>query len=297
MAVPLTARGTVLGFMGLTRARDPRPFDEDDLAIATELASRAAVCIDNARAHQSVRNAAETLQRSLLPAPPPHLPGLEVASRYLPAQAAYEVGGDWYDVLPLGGDRTALVVGDVMGSGIDAAATMGRLRTATTAYADLDLDPAEVLHHLDTATSRLEQYIATCVYAAYDPRRTACHIANAGHLPPVLVPSGRRPRLLDLPTGTPLGVGGISFQTTTIDFGPGDRLVLYTDGLVETRDDPIDARLDTLIRLLDAPDSPLEDTCDRLLHHLRHPGDHDDVALLIARARPCVPQPDADVGR
>ncbi|MFD4550546.1 SpoIIE family protein phosphatase [Streptomyces sp. NPDC058466] len=291
MAVPLAARGTILGFLGLSRARDPRPFDEDDLAIATELASRAAVCIDNARTHQSVRNAAETLQRSLLPDHPPSLPGLHVASRYLPAQAAYEVGGDWYDVLPLEGDRTALVVGDVMGSGIDAAAAMGRLRTATAAFADLDLEPARVLKHLDKITSKLEQYIATCVYASYDPHRAECRIANAGHLPPVLVRSGQRPRLLDLPTGTPLGVGGIPFETTTLSLAPGDQLVLYTDGLVESRHHPIDVRLDALLRLLETPDSPLEDTCDRLLQHLRHPDDHDDVALLIARARPFTPDP------
>ncbi|TLS42718.1 PAS domain S-box protein [Streptomyces montanus] len=291
LAVPLTARGTILGFVGLARARDPRPFDEDDLAIAAELASRTAVCIDNARTHQSVRNAAETLQRSLLPDHPPHLPGLLVASRYQPAQAAYEVGGDWYDVLPLKGDRTALVVGDVMGSGIDAAAAMGRLRTATAAFAELDLDPARVLEHLDTITSRLEQYIATCVYAAYDPHRAECHIANAGHLPPVLVRDGRYPQLLDLPTGTPLGVGGVPFETTTLSLTPGDQLVLYTDGLVETREHAIDDRLDTLVHLLAAGDSPLEETCDRLLHDLRHPDDHDDVALLIARARPFAPDP------
>jgi serine phosphatase RsbU (regulator of sigma subunit) len=291
LAVPLSARGTILGFLGLSRARDSRPFDEDDLAIATELASRAAVCIDNARAHQSVRNAAETLQRSLLPDHPPNLPGLQVASRYLPAQAAYEVGGDWYDVLPLDDDKTALVVGDVMGSGIEAAAAMGRLRTATAAFADLDLDPAQVLQHLDKITSRLERYIATCVYAVYDPHRAEFHIANAGHLPPALVRSGRRPRLLDLPTGIPLGVGGVPFETTCISLAPGDQLVLYTDGLVETRHHPIDERLDALLRLLDTPDSPLEDTCDRLLQDLRHTDVHDDVALLIARARPFTPDP------
>lgn len=286
MAVPLAARGTILGFLGLTRARDPRPFDEDDLAIATELASRAAVCIDNARTHQSVRNAAETLQRSLLPDHPPRLPGLRVASRYLPAQAAFEVGGDWYDVLPLARDRTALVVGDVMGSGIEAAATMGRLRTATAAFAEVDLDPAQVLQHLDTITSRLEQYIATCLYAVYDPHRAELRIANAGHLPPVVVCGGGQPRLLDLPTGTPLGVGGVPFETTTVAFAPGDQLILYTDGLVETRHEPLDERLDTLLTLLDAPHSPLEASCNRLLENLRHPYDHDDVALLIARARP-----------
>ncbi|MFF0041657.1 SpoIIE family protein phosphatase [Streptomyces mirabilis] len=289
MAVPLTARGSVLGFLGLARARDPRPFDEDDLAIAAELASRAAVCIDNARTHQSVRNAAETLQRSLLPDHPPELPGLQVASRYLPAQAAYEIGGDWYDVLPLAGDRTALVVGDVMGSGIDAAAAMGRLRTATAAFAGLDLGPAQVLEQLDAITAGLERYIATCLYAAYDPHDATCHIANAGHLPPVLVHSGTRPRLLDLPTGTPLGVGGVPFEATTLRLAPGDQLVLYTDGLVETRHHPIDERLDTLLHLLDGPACPLEETCDRLLHELRHPDDRDDVALLIARAHSFTP--------
>ncbi|MFF1914805.1 SpoIIE family protein phosphatase [Streptomyces sp. NPDC058239] len=289
IAVPLTARGQILGFLGLTRARNPLPFDEDDLALAGELASRTAMCIDNACSHQRMRNAAETLQRSLLPEHPPRLPGLEVASRYQPAQAAYEVGGDWYDVLPLDGDKTALIVGDVMGSGIDAAATMGRLRAATSAFADLDLDPAEVLQHLDKITSGLEHPIATCVYAVYDPHRAECRIATAGHLPPVLVRSGKHPELLALPTGIPLAVGGVAFETTTFGLGPGDQLVLYTDGLVETRHDPIDERLETLLRVLDAPDRSLEKTCDRLLQELRRPGDPDDVALLIARTHPFTP--------
>lgn len=289
MSVPLIARGHILGFLGLARARNPVPFDEDDLALAGELASRAAVCIDNARTHQRVRSAAETLQRSLLPSHPPRLPGLQIASRYRPAQATYEVGGDWYDVLPLDDDKTALVVGDVMGSGIDAAAAMGRLRAATSAFADLDLGPAQVLQHLDKITSGLEQYIATCLYAAYDPHRGECHLANAGHLPPVLVRSGERPELLDLPTGTPLGVGGVAFETTTFDLGPGDRLVLYTDGLVETRHHHIDERLATLLHLLDRPDRSLEETCDRLLHELRRPDDPDDVALLIARIETFTP--------
>ena len=289
MALPLTSRGQILGFLGLSRARNPQPFSEDDLALAGELASRAAVCIDNARSHQAVRTASETLQRSLLPDHPPRLPGLEVASRYRPAQAAYEVGGDWYDVLPLDGDKTALVVGDVMGSGIDAAVAMGRLRTGTSDFADLDLDPAQVLQHLDKITSGLDQYIATCVYAVYDPHLAECHIATAGHLPPALVRSGQHPKLLGLPTGTPLGVGGVPFVTTTFPVGSGDRLVLYTDGLVEVRHHPIDERLDTLLSLLDAPDRTLEETCDRLLHELRLPADPDDVAVLIARMQPFAP--------
>ncbi|MFF2502542.1 SpoIIE family protein phosphatase [Streptomyces sp. NPDC058067] len=290
LAVPLTARGTVLGALDLKRARNPLPFSHDDVVLAGELANRAAVSIDNARWYQSVRNTAVTLQRSLLPEHPSHLVGLETASRYQPAQATTEVGGDWFDIVPLTGDKTALVVGDVMGSGIDAAATMGRLRTATCTLAELDFDPAQVLQHLDRITSGLEHYIATCLYAVYDPHHAECRIANAGHLPPVLVHTGRPAELLDLCPGAPLGVGGVTFHSSTVDLGPGDDLVLYTDGLVETRHHSIDDRIDTLLRLLDGSEHrPVEETCDLLLHALRNPGDHDDVAVLIARVCPAQP--------
>ncbi|PNG22659.1 SpoIIE family protein phosphatase [Streptomyces cahuitamycinicus] len=286
MAVPLIARGQIIGVMSLARARNPQPFDEDDLTLACELASSAALSIDNAVLHQHIRSAAETLQRSLLPRPSPRRPGLEIAARYRPAQAFSEVGGDWYDVLPLGGDRTALAVGDVMGSGIPAATAMGRLRTATSTLADLDLAPSRILTHLDKITQGLDPYIATCVYAVYDPHDSRLHVACAGHLPPVLVRSGKPPELLDLPTGTPLGVGSGPFETSALTMNPGDQLVLYTDGLVETRDDPIDQRLDDLLRLLSPPCRSAEETCDRLLRQLRGPADHDDVALLIAHAQP-----------
>ncbi|MEU8976172.1 SpoIIE family protein phosphatase [Streptomyces monashensis] len=284
LAVPLIAHGEVLGALDLKRTRNPLPFDQDDVVLAGELANRAAIAIDNARWFQSVRNTSLTLQRSLLPDHPPHHTGLELASRYQPAQATSEVGGDWYDVIPLADDKTALVVGDVMGNGIDAAATMGRLRTATCAYADLGLAPEAVLQHLDKITCDLEHYIVTCLYAVYDPRRRRCHIANAGHMPPALSRPGSEPTLLDLPSGAPLGVGGIRFETTTTDLGPGDLLVLYTDGLVESRRHPIDDRLNALLSFLDEPDRPLEQTCDLLLYGLRNPDDHDDVALLVARA-------------
>ncbi|MGP4008467.1 SpoIIE family protein phosphatase [Streptomyces sp. 4N124] len=284
LAVPLTAHGEVLGALDLKRTGNPLPFDADDVVLACELAGRAAVAIDNARWFQSVRNTALNLQRSLLPDHPPHHTGLELASRYQPAQATSEVGGDWYDVIPLSDDKTALVVGDVMGNGIDAAATMGRLRTATCAYADLDLAPGAVLQHLDKITCDLEHYIVTCLYAVYDPRTRQCLIANAGHMPPALAGPEHAPTLLDLPSGAPLGVGGIPFETTTVDLSPGDLLVLYTDGLVETRHHPIDERLNVLLSFLDEPHRPLEETCDLLLYGLRTSDDHDDVALLVARA-------------
>ncbi|MCP3821112.1 SpoIIE family protein phosphatase [Streptomyces sp. A3M-1-3] len=242
------------------------------------------------RAVQEQRRTVLTLQRSLLPQTPPQRPGLAVASRYQPAQAASEIGGDWFDVIALGGDKTALVIGDVMGSGVSAAATMGQLRTATRTLAYLDLDPAQVLQHLDHITEDLEHHtIATCVYAVYDPLSAQCDISLAGHLPPALLHLDGKHELLDLPTGTPLGVGEGAFHTTTLALDPGDQLVLYTDGLVERRDQPIDACLDTLLALLDDPHRSLDETCELLLHALRHPGDHDDVALLIARVGRTLP--------
>ncbi|MER5730760.1 SpoIIE family protein phosphatase [Streptomyces sp. NPDC002138] len=285
LAVPLIARGEVLGSLDLKRLHNPEPFSADDEVLASELAARAAVCIDNARWYQQARNTALTLQRSLLPQEPPDPPGLEIAYRYQPAQAADEVGGDWFDVIPLTDDKTALVVGDVMGSGISAAATMGQLRTATRTLAELDLDPAQVLRHLDRLADPMGQTITTCVYAVYDPHHAQCLISNAGHLPPVLMRPGRPPELLELPTGIPLGVGDVPFHTTTFDLHPGDQLVFYTDGLVETRDAAIDERLNALLALLAKPPRSLEETCDMLLQALRHPGDHDDVALLIARVQ------------
>ncbi|MFE9868183.1 SpoIIE family protein phosphatase [Streptomyces sp. NPDC005506] len=285
LAIPLAAQGRALGVLGLMRGRNQLPFNADDVTLASELAGRTAVSLDNARLYQSVRNTAVTLQRSLLPQPTPP-ENLEVATRYQPAGTSTEVGGDWFDVIPLAEDKTALVVGDVMGSGIDAAATMGRLRTATTTLADLDLPPAQVLQRLDKITAGLDPYIATCIYAEYDPHSDRCRIAVAGHLPPALTPAGGTPELLDLPSGAPLGVGGVPFETTTVPLRPGDQLVLYTDGLVETRRDTIDERLDLLLHVLDGHDLSLEETCDRLLEKLCHPDDHDDVSVLIARPRP-----------
>ncbi|MGW3322274.1 SpoIIE family protein phosphatase [Streptomyces virginiae] len=292
LAVPLTARGQVLGALGLLRTRNPLPFDHDDVTLAGELATRAAIAIDNARWYQHATDTALTLQRHLLPRPPPRSAGLRIAYRYQPAAAASGIGGDWFDAIPQPKDKTALVVGDVMGHGVHAAATMGQLRTATRTLAGLGLDPARVLRHLDRITAELDQTMATCVYATWDPHRSRCRVALAGHPPPVLIRSGQSPELLTLPAGVPLGTGGLGgadFETTVLDLVPGDRLVLYTDGLVETRGDALDDRLDLLLGLLTGPGLPLEATCDRLLSALRHPDAADDVALVIADVRPHPP--------
>ncbi|MFE9561938.1 SpoIIE family protein phosphatase [Streptomyces sp. NPDC006487] len=297
LAVPLTARGQVLGALGLLRTRNPLPFDHDDVTLAGELATRAAIAIDNARWYQHAADTALTLQRHLLPHPPPRSAGLQIAYRYEPAAAASGIGGDWFDAIPQPKDKTALVVGDVMGHGVHAAATMGQLRTATRTLADLGLAPARVLRHLDHITAELEGTMATCVYATWDPHRSRCRVALAGHPPPVVIRSGRAPELLDLPAGVPLGTGGLGdadFETTVLDLSPGDRLVLYTDGLVETRGAALDDRLDLLLRLLADPALSPEATCDRLLTALRHADATDDVALVIAHVRPHPPADAAD---
>ncbi|MBO8184210.1 SpoIIE family protein phosphatase [Streptomyces sp. DW4-2] len=284
LAVPLIARGEVLGALDLKRSRNPKPFDHDDTILACELAGRAAVCIDNARLYRQQHSIALTLQRSMLPTPATTSARLRIASRYQPAGAHSEIGGDWFDVLELEEECTALVVGDVMGSGVNAAATMGRLRTATQTLTQLALPPSDVLRHLDQITTGLDPYFATCLYAVYEPRNNRCLLSSAGHLPPVLVPTRGEPRLVEVPTGTPLGIGGGEHGTAAVDLNPGDLLVLYTDGLIETRHDDIEDRLAVLLDLLRpvaGSARSLEETCDHLLDALRNPENHDDVALLL----------------
>ncbi|MFE8922252.1 SpoIIE family protein phosphatase [Streptomyces rochei] len=283
LAVPLRAHGCVLGALSLLRVHDPRPFDEDDRDFAVELADRAAICVDNARWYRHERDTALALQRSLLPHRAPDRPGLGIATRYRPADDTSEIGGDWYDVLPLAGDGTALVIGDVMGSGATAAATMGQLRTATRALARLDLPPGAVLSGLDSLAEDLDSSFATCTYLTCRPAAGTCEIATAGHLPPVVIRPDGTTGLIDPAPGPPLGIGGTTFTTHRFTLAPGSRVLLYTDGLVETRTDPIDDRLQLLLDLLTRHGHrELEDTCDLLLEELRHPGSRDDVALLLA---------------
>lgn len=280
LAAPLIARGDVLGTLSLCRTRNSRPFDEQDLALAVELASRAAVSVDNARLYGRERNAALTLQRSLLPRVPQDSGDIDLACRYLPA--VRDIGGDWFDALPLKGDRVALAVGDVMGKGVHAAAIMGQLRSTIRALARLDVPPAELLAHLDDVATSLGDSIATCVYAVCDARRGECELSSAGHLPPVLVQPDGTSELVELDNAVPLGVGGVPFRSRRLEFAEGATLALYTDGLVEERRRPIDAGLRFLTRLLSGPRRSLEDSCDMILDALRRPP-QDDVALLLAR--------------
>ncbi|MER8235891.1 SpoIIE family protein phosphatase [Streptomyces sp. NPDC094049] len=303
LVVPMTAHDTVVGLVQFSRTKGSEPFGERDRALAAELAARAAVSIDNARLYRREHERALILQRSLLPPGDPEAAGLDIACRYLPGTAATEVGGDWFDVIELPGHRTALVIGDVMGRGLRAAVAMGELRTAVRTLAQLDLEPAEVLSHLDEIARGLgapigaqqsrnhkgrgpelsEVYLATCVYAVYDPVTRRCTFANAGHLPPVLVEPGKAAVLLDVPPGMPLGVGGEPFEEVEVELPEGALLALYTDGLVESRDHPLDEGLSAFQRALTDPVRPLEDVCDRVLTTLNTGHGEDDIALLMAR--------------
>jgi serine phosphatase RsbU (regulator of sigma subunit) len=284
LAVPLRVRGRILGCAALIGHPD-RPFDEIALLTVRQLAAQASLGVDNSRMYHGLAATAEALGRSMLPASPPTLAGVEIAHRYLPGDPAVGVGGDWYDAIPLPGSRVALVVGDVMGHGIRSASVMGHLRTAVQTLAALDLPPEQVLRHLDDLAQRLgDDHLATCIYAVYDPVARRCTIANAGHIPPVLVKRDGRSRLLKIPSGAPIGVGGVAFETAEIQTEEGDVLVLCTDGLVEVRGQDIGTGLAALCQNAAGADQPLEEVCESLLRDLSTGGDRqDDVALLIAR--------------
>ncbi|WP_416980884.1 SpoIIE family protein phosphatase [Streptomyces sp. T028] len=296
VTVPLRARGATLGVVSFYRSEQPAPFEDDDLSLAQELVGRAAICIDNARRYTRERDTALALQRSLLPRGRPEQSAVEVAYRYLPAQAG--VSGDWFDVIPLSGTRVALVVGDVVGHGLHAAATMGRLRTAVHNFCSLDLAPDELLTHLDDLVGRLDRgegwavenahpdsgiIGATCLYAVYDPVSRRCTLTRAGHpLPAVVGPDGTVD-FVDLPPGPPLGLGGMPFETVELELAEGSQLVLYTDGLIEDRLRDIDTGLDRLRTVLACADRAPEDTCEAVLDALLPARPSDDVALLVAR--------------
>ncbi|WP_066943007.1 ATP-binding SpoIIE family protein phosphatase [Streptomyces lushanensis] len=295
LLVPLKARDVVLGFMVLMRRPDREPFDEMDRTTGAELAARAGLVLDNARMYTYQENVAETLQDSMLPQVAPHMAGCDIATRYLPGTRLGRIGGDWFDAVKLPGSRTALVVGDVMGHGLNSAAMMGQLRTAVQTMAAMEMPPAQLLRGLDDLAQRLgEQYLATCLYAVYDPIRSQLQIANAGHIPPVLVRAeDGSAELLDIPTGAPVGVGGVAFETLTVRVGPGDRLVLCTDGLVEVRGEDIGDGLAALCASAAHPAASMDDACDTIIRALNtRDGRKDDVALLMARLNGI---PDGDV--
>jgi PAS domain S-box-containing protein len=294
LTVPLIARGVTMGVVTLLRWENPNAFDEDDLLLIEELVARAAVCVDNARRFAREHNAALTLQTSLLPPDLPDYSAVEIAYRYLPADAEAGVGGDWFDVIPLSGARVALVVGDVIGHGIHAAASMGRLRAAVQTLADLDLPPDELLAQVDDLVLRLADEAeaatdgplvigATCVYAVYDPISRKLNVARAGHPSPAIAHLREPVEFPDIPAGPPLGLGGLPFESAEIEVEEGSVIALYTDGLIEASDRDVDVGFERLCFALAHPDRPLEEICDTMVRTLLPDHPHDDVAFLIAR--------------
>ncbi|WP_164836342.1 SpoIIE family protein phosphatase [Actinacidiphila soli] len=308
MSVPLRARGVLMGVVTFWRSERSEPFEADELSYAEEVVAKGAVAIDNARRYTRERATALTLQRSLLPQRLPGQTALEVASRYLPAGSRAGVGGDWFDVIPLSGTRVALVVGDVVGHGIHAAATMGRLRTAVRTLADVDLPPDELLTHLDDLVIHLTseeqagiaegcqaaagELGATCLYAIYDPISRRCVLASAGHPMPFVVAPDGSVELVTGSTGPPLGVGSLPFESVELELAPGSVLALYTDGLIESRDHDIDQGMEQLRQALSLPAQSLQIACDTVINTLLPDPERpaDDVALLLAGVRAMSPE-------
>ncbi|MEE1830262.1 ATP-binding SpoIIE family protein phosphatase [Streptomyces sp. SP17KL33] len=297
VAAPLYARGLMLGSVTLWRTGQSRPFDQQEAELLAEITSRAALSVDNARRYTREHRAAVTLQQRLLPRATTDSPAAETAGLYAPAAGGAEIGGDWFDVIPLPSLRVAFVVGDVVGHGLGATATMGRLRTAVQTLADLELGPDELLTHLDDLVIRLaaeadlarqDAVGATCIYAVLDPVTGRCTMATAGHPPPFVIRPDSTVRTVELSPGPPLGVGGMPFETTTVDLEPGSILALYTDGLIHRfHPDPYIGLRHLADRLATASsrDASLIGIGRSVLADAADPPPRDDIALLLARVR------------
>ncbi|MFD7463016.1 MULTISPECIES: ATP-binding SpoIIE family protein phosphatase [unclassified Streptomyces] len=268
------------------------------LVFATDVTDHAEAAERLRASERRQRETAVTLQRSLLPQELEQPDDLRIAATYQPGGTEAAVGGDWYDVITLGGGRTALVIGDVMGRGVRAAAVMGQLRTAVRAYARLDLPPHEVLQLLDGLATEIDaNQIATCVYAIHDPNEGRLVYASAGHLPILVRDENGTVQRADEPTGPPLGTGGWMHASGSVPLGPGSTAVLYTDGLVERRDEDLDEGIAALERALAGATGTPQVVCDRLVRSAGVTADHDDDVAVLVLQHPARTGPDADLFR
>jgi serine phosphatase RsbU (regulator of sigma subunit) len=283
LIVPLTARGRVLGVLTLISTESGRTYDERDLAVAEDVGRRAALAIDNAHLHSETREVAVRLQRAVLPQALPQLPGWELAALCQPAGRT-EVGGDFYDAVALEDGRLAVVVGDVMGRGVTAAAAMAQIRSAIRAYIAIDPAPEQVIAHLDRLlandpTGRL----VTLIYLVADPHTDHVTLVHAGHLPPMLVDPTGGVQLLSLPPATPLGAGSDDRRSVTVPLPPGAAVLAFTDGLVERRTEDIDVGLERLLaRVATIPPGELPRRLSDLVAEVRDDERQDDVTALVA---------------
>jgi serine phosphatase RsbU (regulator of sigma subunit)/anti-sigma regulatory factor (Ser/Thr protein kinase) len=290
LVIPTVSKGTVLGLFCCFREAGTRRFDRYDMDMGVEFAARSAVFFNHATRYNREHATALTLQRAMLPTGLTFPSSVEVKHRYLPGSELVEVGGDWYESIRLPGARVALVVGDVAGHGVRAAVTMGRLRTAIQTLAMLELPPAESLQQLDELMQTIgarEPHFATCAYGVYDAVTGEIELAVAGHLPPLLVHPDGRNEYLEVTPSPPLGVGEGGVETKVIPVEDGSLFVLYTDGLVESRDRDISEGLDRLQSAFGegAPERDLEDLCKTALDGVYSDAKRDDIAVLIAKLR------------
>lgn len=268
------------------------------LIFATDVTDHAEAAERLRASERRQRETAVTLQRSLLPQELEEPDDLRIAATYQPGGTEAAVGGDWYDVITLGGGRTALVIGDVMGRGVRAAAVMGQLRTAVRAYARLDLPPHEVLQLLDGLAVEIDaNQIATCVYAIHDPNEGRLVYASAGHLPILVRDESGTVHRADEPTGPPLGTGGWMHASGSVPLGPGSTAVLYTDGLVERRNEDLDEGIASLARALSGATGTPQVVCDRLVRSAGVTADHDDDVAVLVLQHPARTGPDSELFR
>ncbi|MFD4256930.1 SpoIIE family protein phosphatase [Streptomyces sp. NPDC058534] len=313
LVAPLTARGHVLGAVPLWRTRRQPPFGQADAEFAQEIASRAALGLDNARRYTREQRTAESLQRSLLPPAASESSAVQTAGRYVPAATTEGMGGTWFDVIPLSSARVAMVVGEVAGHGLGASATMGRLRTAVQTLADLELPPSELLTHLDDLAVRLGEAEpgpggdepppeaglvrpvgptgplatgATCLYCVYDAVEGWCEMASAGHPVPLLVAPGGDVRDLDAKPGPALGVGGNPFESVTVELLPGSLLAFFTGSLLAGDEDGLRRhRLTRTLRKAVEQQGTAAEAAHRVVEELLPASPDEDVSLLVARTR------------
>ena len=291
LVLPAISKGTVVGLFCCFRELGTRRFDRYDMEMAMDFAARQAVFFDHATRYNREHATALTLQRAMLPTGLSYPSSIDVRHRYLPGSELVEVGGDWYESIRLPGARVALVVGDVAGHGVRAAVTMGRLRTAIQTLAMLELPPAATLQQLDELMQNIgerEPHFATCAYGVYDAVTGEIELAVAGHLPPLLVHPDGTNEYLEVQPSPPLGIidDGI-VETTRHQIEDGSLFVLYTDGLVESRDRDISEGLDRLQVAFGegAPEKDLEDLCKTALDGVYSDAKRDDIAVLIAKLR------------
>lgn len=290
---PLLARGFLLGTVALWRSARQAPLDASEEVLLAEIASTGALGVDNARRYDREHRAAVALQERLLPRATIKTAAVETKGFYRPSGGRAGISGDWFDVIALPSLRVGLVIGDVTGHGLSATAMMGRMRTAIQTIADMELEPAEVLAHLESLVQRLaaetppdqrDTVGATCLYAVYDPITRQCTMASAGQPPPVLVTDDGVARFIDIEPGPPLGVGGVPYESSTLELEPGSVLALYTDGLIRAEESDVESGLEHIRRNLAArsrPDRGLDEVGRELVAGASPA--HDDIALLLAR--------------